>query len=80
MAVNVVLRSGFLILIGLNCNQAGGAEREPLPSWNAYDRKSSVGRLDKALDEANVKGRTVVNMKTDWKTIFSFSAGKTEKP
>jgi phosphoglycolate phosphatase-like HAD superfamily hydrolase len=41
------------------------AERE----W-AYDRKSGVGKLDKALDEANAKGWTVVSMKEDWKTIF----------
>jgi hypothetical protein len=43
------------------------AERE-----YAYDRKSSVGRLDKALDEANARGWTVVSMKTDWKKIFPF--------
>lgn len=36
----------------------------------AYDRKSHVGKLDKALDEAKVKGWTVVDMKNDWKTIF----------
>ena len=36
----------------------------------AYDRDSSVGKLDKALDEANAKGWTVVDMKNDWKTIF----------
>ena len=36
----------------------------------AYDRNSSIGRLDKALDEANAKGWTVVDMKNDWKTIF----------
>ena len=38
----------------------------------AYDRKSSVGRLDKALDEATAKGWPVVNMKDDWKRVFSF--------
>jgi phosphoglycolate phosphatase-like HAD superfamily hydrolase len=43
------------------------AERE----W-AYDRKSSVGRLDKALDEAKAKGWTVVDMKNDWETVFKF--------
>jgi phosphoglycolate phosphatase-like HAD superfamily hydrolase len=43
------------------------ADRE----W-AYDRKSSVGRLDKALDEAKAKGWTVVDMKNDWKTVFPF--------
>jgi hypothetical protein len=36
----------------------------------AYDRTSSIGRLDKALDEAQAKGWTVVSMKDDWKTIF----------
>lgn len=41
------------------------AERE-----YAYDRQSRIGKLDKALDEANAKGWTVVDMKRDWKTIF----------
>ncbi len=41
------------------------AERE----W-AYDRKSSIGHLDAALDEARSKGWTVVDMKNDWKTIY----------
>jgi len=40
---------------------------------SAYDRKSSSGgRLDKALDEAQAKGWTVVDMKRDWKKIFPF--------
>jgi hypothetical protein len=43
------------------------AERE----W-AYDRESHIGRLDKALDEAQAKGWTVVDMQKDWKTIFIF--------
>ena len=41
------------------------AERE----W-AYDRKSPIGKLDKALDEAKERGWTVVSMKDDWKTIY----------
>lgn len=41
------------------------AERE-----YAYDRLSKIGKLDKAWDEAKVKGWTVVDMKQDWKTIF----------
>ena len=41
------------------------AQRE----W-AYDRKSTVGQLDKAWDEAISKGWTVVSMKDDWKSIF----------
>jgi phosphoserine phosphatase len=36
----------------------------------AYDRKSHIGKLDKGLDEAAAKGWTVVNMESDWKTIF----------
>ena len=38
----------------------------------AYDRKSSIGQLNTALDEANAKGWTVVNMKNDWKRVFPF--------
>jgi hypothetical protein len=36
----------------------------------AYDRQSSIGRLDKGLDEAQARGWTVVDMKDEWKTIF----------
>jgi hypothetical protein len=45
------------------------AERE----W-AYDRTSSIGKLDKALDTAQAMGWTVVDMKNDWKTIFPFGS------
>ena len=38
----------------------------------AYDRKSTIGQLDKALDEANAKGWTLVSMKDDWRRIFAF--------
>jgi hypothetical protein len=38
----------------------------------AYDRNSSIGRVDKALDEANAKGWAVVDMKRDWKVVFPF--------
>ncbi len=37
-----------------------------------YDRDSKVGRLDKALDEAEEKKWTVVDMKNDWKQVFAF--------
>lgn len=36
----------------------------------AYDRASHVGKLDKALDEANRNGWTVLDMKKDWKVIY----------
>ncbi|HEV7258888.1 MAG TPA: HAD family hydrolase [Bosea sp. (in: a-proteobacteria)] len=36
----------------------------------AYDRKSAIGKLDKALDEGKAKGWTIVDMKADWKTVF----------
>lgn len=41
------------------------AERE-----YAYDRQSAFGKLDKALDEAQAKGWTVIDMKQEWKVIF----------
>jgi phosphoglycolate phosphatase-like HAD superfamily hydrolase len=36
----------------------------------AYDRESHIGKLDKALDEAAARGWTVVDVKSDWKTIY----------
>jgi phosphoglycolate phosphatase-like HAD superfamily hydrolase len=36
----------------------------------AYDRHSAVGRLDKALDLAGANDWTVVDMATDWNTVF----------
>ncbi|WP_044302824.1 HAD family hydrolase [Rhodopirellula sallentina] len=41
------------------------ADRE----W-AYGRESHIGQLDKALDDAEQKGWTVVDMKQDWKVIY----------
>jgi phosphoserine phosphatase len=41
------------------------ADRE----W-AYDRDSMVGRLDKALDEAQEKGWTVVDMAREWRLVY----------
>ncbi|HVY05649.1 MAG TPA: HAD family hydrolase [Burkholderiales bacterium] len=41
------------------------AERE----W-AYDRKSSIGKLDKALAAAQAWHWTVVDMKNDWNVVF----------
>ena len=36
----------------------------------AYDRKSHVGTLDKALDKAGANGWIIVDMKKDWKEVF----------
>ncbi len=36
----------------------------------AYDRQSSVGRLDQALDVAAQKGWVVIDMKADWNGIY----------
>jgi phosphoglycolate phosphatase-like HAD superfamily hydrolase len=36
----------------------------------AYDRKSSVGRLDKALDIAQKRGWTVISMRADFGRVF----------
>jgi phosphoglycolate phosphatase-like HAD superfamily hydrolase len=41
------------------------AERE-----YAYDRKSHVGTLDKALDQADANGWMIVSMKDDWRKVF----------
>lgn len=43
------------------------AERE----W-AYDRDSSIGRLDRGLDEAEARGWLIADMEKDFKVIFPF--------
>jgi hypothetical protein len=43
------------------------AERE----W-AYDRNSSEGRLDRALQLAPERGWTVIDMARDWRVVFDF--------
>jgi len=63
----------------LQWTAAGDGERlmllvhhtDAVREW-AYDRKSHVGRLDKAMDEAQAKGWVVVDMKKDWKVIYPF--------
>jgi hypothetical protein len=63
--------------LAASCPQA--RERDPMRtkpkrSWVGYDRKSHVGKLDKAWDEAVTKRWIVVSMKDDWKTIFPNAA------
>jgi len=70
--------SCLLSAIGLrpwrSTNAAGGSRPVSTGSsagdheW-AYDRKSSIGRLDKALDAAQAKDWTVVDMKRDCKGV-----------
>ena len=48
---------------------------DPEREW-AYDHPSSIGQLEKGLDEAKAKGWTVVSMKDDWKQIFAFDNTK----
>jgi len=43
------------------------AERE----W-AYDRKSHIGKLDKALDMAKADNWSVIDMKADWRVVFPY--------
>jgi phosphoserine phosphatase len=38
----------------------------------AYDRTSAAGKLDRALDEAEVRQLTIVSMKDDWKRVFQW--------
>lgn len=44
---------------------------DELREWTC-ERKSSIGRLDKALDIAAASGWTVVDMKQDWNNAFAF--------
>jgi len=40
----------------------------------AYDRDSSISRLDKGLDESTKRSWLVVSMKSDWQQIFPLAA------
>ncbi len=37
----------------------------------AYDRNSSIGKLDKGLDQYRSAGWTLISMKNDWNEIFA---------
>ena len=37
----------------------------------AYDRESSVGKLDKGLDQYRAAGWGLISMKNDWKAVFA---------
>jgi hypothetical protein len=39
----------------------------------AYDRKSSIGRLERGLDEAAQRGWVLVSMKDDWRRVYDAS-------
>lgn len=44
---------------------------DPVREYN-YDRQTSFGKLDKALEEARAKGWIVVDIKADWNRVFAF--------
>lgn len=68
---------GDLQMLQWTCDTAGPRfclyvhHTDATREW-AYDRASSIGRLDKGLDQAKAKGWTVVDMKNDWKRVFAF--------
>jgi hypothetical protein len=61
------LRSSRRSASRTSIQNATAAERE-----YAYDRQSSFGRFDKALDAAALNKWTVIDVKNDWKIIFPF--------
>jgi phosphoserine phosphatase len=46
----------------------------------SYDRSSSIGKLDKALDEAVAKHWVVIDMKNDWKKVFPAQGSSLQTP
>ncbi len=48
---------------------------DSIREW-AYDRNSAIGKLDKGLDVAKVKGWSVIDMKTDWSVIYPSELSK----
>jgi hypothetical protein len=45
----------------------------------AYDRESSVGRLDRALDDAARYRWVIADMRRDWKVVFAFESPEGDK-
>jgi phosphoserine phosphatase len=70
----------------LQWTAAGGGKRlmglvhhtDAKREW-AYDRQSSVGKLDKALDQAKNNGWTIVDMAADWRRIYPFEPAAPEQ-
>lgn len=66
---------GDLEMLQWTCSGAGARfclyvhHTDAAREW-AYDRASSIGKLDKGLDEARARGWTVVDMKADWRRVF----------
>ena len=46
---------------------------DDIREW-AYDRNSSIGRLDQGIAEAKKRGWTIVDMKKDWKVIYPYES------
>ncbi len=44
---------------------------DSIREW-AYDRDSHIGKFDIGLDEANAKGWTAVDIKTDWNVVYPY--------
>jgi hypothetical protein len=45
--------------------------RKPPAYWGS-DRQSSIGHLEKGLDDATKYNWQIVDMKNDWKKIYAF--------
>ena len=65
---------GVAVAVNVGLVHHTDAKRE----W-AYDRKSDIGRLDKALDEANSRGWTVVDMAVEWRRIYPYESATPEQ-
>ena len=50
----------------------GATDGQARLSRPSHDRQSRIGKFDKALDDADAKGWTVVDMKGDGKKVFTF--------
>jgi hypothetical protein len=48
-----------------------GENSVPSTVVRGYDRKSHVGTLDQALDQADANGWIIVDMKKDWKSVLA---------
>ena len=65
----MVIRNQIRIEINKWLHLTADYHTDPIREY-AYDRKSHVGNLNKALDQAADNGWIIVDMKKDWNKVF----------
>ena len=81
MRIILLSQPWLVVLAVLLADSTAAMAHDPLALWNDGSAKAAIlefvgavtekGTLDKALDQADAKGWMIVDMKNDWKSVFS---------